>query len=112
MSQRQFIRALDADIHMALYESGLADMAEYYPPAAAPGTAPTPCGVFVDRDVVIYGEFNQVAGKRTQISVLRADLTPLRNGVLVIDSERYRLVDIVSEDDGITVWVGIEEAAP
>lgn len=103
------LRELDAEIHGALSEAGFADQATYVAPDAVRGTAAQTCAVYIDRDVQLYGDLNQVVARRTQITVLRADLTPARNGVLVIDGLRYRLVDLVSEDDGITVWIGIEE---
>lgn len=107
MLQRDAVRELDADLHAAFSASGLAAEAQYLPPGAELGAATSPCRVYVDRNAIKYGEFGQVVGSYTQITALRIDLTPSRNGLMLIDGEAYRLSDLVDEDDGVTKWVGL-----
>lgn len=101
---RAALQSLDADIHAALAESGLADTGLYLPPGAAPGATATPVRCYLTRDAEFYGELGQVAGRRDQITVLRADITPERKGTIALDGELYELPALVTADDGVTVW--------
>lgn len=107
MSQRIALRELDAELHQAMLDVGLAELGGYLQPNAIPGTARTPCRVRVDRGTQVLGEFGQVIARRDEIAFLIEDIdpAPTARGTVLVDGVTYMLTDKVSEDESETRWV-------
>lgn len=100
MSQCAFLAALDADLHAAFSDSGMADTGTY----TAPGGAPQ-AGVRVYVDSSLQNAFDAAYGPRTTVTLLRADVAdPVRGAALVVDGRTYLLDAPQDADDGVTVW--------
>ena len=103
MSQKAALAALDTSIHAAFAGAGLADSGLYTAPGGETAVA---CRVYVDRDVQLRGEFGQIVGKRTEVAYLRADVTPVRGGTLVVDGDTFVNVEPIEGSDGsIDRWL-------
>lgn len=107
-SQLDALRELDADLHAAFADTGLAGVAEYRSkgvPFDAVATA-TGVRVFVDRDVQVLGDVGQILARHDQVGVLRDDVdAPQKGGTVVVDGERFELVEPVGRDDSKTTWL-------
>lgn len=111
MSQREFLQELDADMHEAFADAGIADAGSY----TAPGDgAPTqPCRVYVNRDILVYGSVGEIIGARTEVVVLRADIEqPVQKALLAIDGELFKLGQQIGQDESMTRWVVTTVSAP
>jgi hypothetical protein len=104
MSQKAALAAMDADLHAAFADAGLADDGLYTPPNAAPGATPVPVRVYVNRDVQDIGAGNQVSVGRVEVQYLLADVTPAIGGQLVVDGDTYINAGEMSNDGAIAVW--------
>jgi hypothetical protein len=103
MSQKDFLRDMDARLHAGFVGAGLADAGQYTAPG---GGAAVPARVYVDRDVLVRGEFGQVVGKRTEVAYLLEDCSPERSGQLVVDGDIFVNVDQVdTSDSSLSRWV-------
>ena len=107
MSQRAFLAELDAGVHAAFADAGMADIGSYTPPDAEPTDEPLPVRVYVDRNVQSLGDFNQVTANRTEIGFLREDVSPVKDARLVVDGETFVTVKpSEGRDDGsLSYWV-------
>lgn len=106
MSQRAFLADLDADLHIALADAGMADTGTYTAPGV--GATPVPCRAYIDKSLHSTGEYAPTFGPQVTASILRADVAaPAVGGTLKIDGETFALdaPDDSRSDDGISVWV-------
>lgn len=104
MSSLDTLRELDADLHAAFLDSGLADFAHYSAPGA---NVDVDCPVYIDRAVRILGEFGQVVGHRDEVTILRrADLEPQKGGKVYVPAEAltYTLTDKIEDDGSASRW--------
>jgi len=105
VNQFDALLALDADIHAALLNAGLADRGHYHSTSSAPGTA---CDVYLDRDVQVLGQFGEVMARRDEMGIRLAGVQPARNGRVVLQleggAETWVLVDPVGDDGAISRW--------
>lgn len=106
MSQTATLRALDAALMTAFHGAGLADTGVY---TALPG-APVPCRVYVDRVEQFFGgDGTEVAGYRTTLTLLRADVPrPVRGATVAADGVTYTLEQIDAQDASMSRWVVME----
>lgn len=106
MSQRAALAAMDARLHAALADAGLADTGTYTAPGV--GATPVPCRAYIDKSLHSTGEYAPTFGPQVTASILRADVAaPAVGGTLAIDGETF-VIDAPDEsrsDDGISVWV-------
>lgn len=103
MSQAAFLSDFDADLHMALAESGLADVGTYTAPTT--GAVAVPVRAYVDKGVRTFGEYAQTYAGDVTVTMLRADVPdPAEGGIVAIDGGTYTLRTPIDSDDGITVW--------
>ena len=93
---------LDAAIHGAMAGAGIADTGTYTPPAGTPVT----CRVYVDRAVQQMGDYGPVAGPRTIVGLLRADVpAPHAGGIVAVGTEQWELESEIARDESVTRWV-------
>lgn len=101
MSQRAALAAMDARLHAALADAGLADTGTY----TAPGGLPVPARVYVDKSIATMGEYAPTYGLTATVTILRADVAdPREGGVVAVDGESFTLRQLLDSDDGIAVW--------
>ena len=105
MNQRATLRSIDAQLHAAFAGAGIASWADYLPPAAAPGAVPLPVRVYLDRGAQVLGEFGQLIGRRDEMALMLADVTPAAKAIVTVDGDRYALTDKIDEDDSLSRWV-------
>lgn len=105
MSQQQALREMDADLHSAFQDVGLAEIGDYWPPDAGPDASATLCRVYVDRGIQVFGEFGQITGRRDEIAFLLEDVTPRGKGTVTVDGVSYVLGEKVSENESASRWV-------
>lgn len=104
MSQRDRIADMDARLHRAFTNAGLAGTGTYTAPNQQPlGNV----RVYVDKGAQEMGSYSQRVGPQVTITLLRADVPqPMKNAIVDVDGERWRLVSPTDDaDDGITKWV-------
>ena len=103
MSQRAAIAAMDARLHAALADAGLADTGTYTAPT--PGAVPVTCRAYVDKGVTTVGEYAVSYSFTATVTILRADVgDPREGGIVAIDGSSYTLRQLIDSDEGITVW--------
>ncbi|KAB7767625.1 hypothetical protein [Xanthomonas maliensis] len=104
MSQREFLQAFDADAFSAFAAVGLADGDARY---QGPGdTYALPCTVQIDRDVRDFGgDPAPVSTGYTLVTLLRAEVQPVKRGLVLLVGETLVLVERVREDESISQWV-------
>lgn len=107
MSQAAFLADLDAAMHAAFFDVGIADRATY---RSGPAATAVPCTVTVDDGVQLLGE--AVTTDQTVIRVLRAEVgTPRHGGVFAILGQgetvtsRWAIDRIESMDESAAVLV-------
>jgi len=106
VSQRDELAALDADIHAAFLDAGLADVGEYWPPGALLDAPGMPVRVYVDRDIQTMGEVRQVRAGRIEVGyVLAPGLVPEQGGLLLVDGERFENANPISDDGSVSLWL-------
>lgn len=103
MSQLAALAEMDADIHAAFADVGIAETGSYLAPGAVAGQE-VPCRVYVDRDLLVEGELRQFKAGRIEIGYLVADVTPAKKGRVTVDGETYVNDDEVSRDGSISRW--------
>lgn len=102
MSQREFLRSLDATIMGHLKATGLADTGSYS------GSAVTAAvDVYVDREVELLGpDGESVAGVHTTVALrLNQVAEPRRGDTVIVDGETFTLHRMIRRDEAETVWV-------
>lgn len=103
MSQTQFLREFDAQAINAFLDAGIADAAMYQPNALAPAVA---CNVLVDRNVRDFGDdAAPVATSYTLITFQRAQVQPVRGGLVTLGAEVFVLDAEVRQDESSSRWV-------
>ena len=107
MSQKDTLRALDAQLMDAFHAAGWADDATYTPLVGDP----VACRVYVDRGNAVFEQFGvEVVGNRIVVGILRADVErPESTATLEIDGDTYRLEDRIAADESLTRWVVVPE---
>lgn len=101
MSSRDFMRQFDAQVIGAFAGSGLADSATY----TAPGGAPVPVDVLVDRSIQQWGdEVMPVAAFDVAISLQLAQVSPRAGGLVHVDGEVWKLEAKLSDDGSLQKW--------
>ena len=102
MSQRAFLQELDADLHAAFADAGIAETA-FYTDATIIAKS---CRVYVNRDAQTTGEFGEVSGPRVVCEIFRADVaSPKAGATLILDDESFVLDAKFSEDESLSRWV-------
>ena len=103
MSQRDALRSLDADIHVALLDAGLSDIGHYVPKA---GGDPIEVRVYVDEAQQAMGEFGQSIGFRTVVGLLLEDVpAPEQFATVTVDGTNYKLESRDRVDQSMSWWV-------
>lgn len=106
MSQRAALADMDADLHAAFADAGLADRGLYLPANAAPDALPIVVDVYVDRDIQTLGDVRQAMSGRVEVAYVLSPLfKPAQGGVLVVDGDRYENAAAISDDGSISRWV-------
>ncbi|WP_282266500.1 hypothetical protein [Stenotrophomonas sp. PS02298] len=104
MSQKAFLQAFDQAAIGSFMAAGMADAATYTAPA--PGSASVPCDVLVDRGTQVWGDdASPVALGEISIAFQRAQVTPERGGIIVVDGDTYRLTDKLKDDGSLVRWL-------
>ena len=100
-----FLAEFDALAHGAFADAGMADLADYEPPAGGRSLAGTR-RVFVDHSGQSLGEWDQVRAARTEVGVLLADGAVEAGGTLTLGSSTWTLQRIAERDgaDGSLQW--------
>lgn len=101
MSQRDALRDMDATLHAAFVDAGLADMGQYVPKA---GGDPIDVRVYVDEAQQAMGEFGQSVGFRTVVGILLEDVVPEQFATVTIDGTAYKLEARDRVDQSISWW--------
>lgn len=105
MSQKQFLADMDSSLHAAFAAGGLADIGLYSAPDADPGTPPTSCRVYVDRDIQTQGDTQQFKAGRVEVAFVLADVLPRKGGRITVDGDAYITMDKVTDDGSLSRWV-------
>ncbi len=109
MSQREFLRQLDADIHAGLSAAGMVSTGTYLPPG---GGAPVEdVRMYVDYAAEVTGEFGQVVGRRDEVAIFLADCDPVVRGRVVADGETLELSDKIDQDPSLARFI-VRKVAP
>ena len=104
MSQKAFLQAFDQAAIGSFMAAGMADAATYKAPA--PGSVAVPCDGMVDRGTQAWGEdASPVALGEISIAFQRAQATPERGGIVVVDGDTYRLTDKLKDDASLVRWL-------
>lgn len=114
MTQRDALREMDADIHAAMRDAGLASDAYYRAPGAPPDAAPVRFDAYLDEGVQVFGEFGQVVARRDELVMFHGGAEIVQRGRVVVDAvlvdgalvggTAYTLIDKVAEDASQTRW--------
>lgn len=106
MSQRAALAQMDADLHAAFADAGLADRGLYWPPDADADFAPFDADVYVDRDIQTLGDVRQAVSGRVEVGYVVSPLfKPEQGGRLLVDGDRYENATVISDDGSISRWV-------
>lgn len=109
MTQRDRLRSLDARIMRSMNAAGLADSPLFWPKGAEPDTPGTPCDVYVDRDVRMYGEDDaEVPTKHIVLTLFLAQVQPHRGATVVLGDEIFKLDAEVTSDESRARWVVLQ----
>lgn len=106
MSQRAFLAGLDASLHAAFAEAGMADSGLYTPTQGSPAV---PCQVYVTRDVETVGDLRQFKAHSVEVdyvvgSLAVAGLVPGQKGRLLVDGDAYENASELSNDGSLSRW--------
>jgi hypothetical protein len=103
------LASLDADLHAAFRDAGLADVALYTPAEASAATVV--CRVYVDDDLTTAGFVAEVSSASVLIRALRADLPslPTAGAVFAIGNDRYVVDRIVAQDSSAVTCLAAPE---
>lgn len=107
MSQKAFLRDLDASIVGGLRDAGMADSGSYTPPA---GATIEGVDVLVDRNVAFFGEDGAtVAGYREVVTLFLDHVAaPVRGGTVVVDGDTFVLDALDAQDASMSRWVVVD----
>lgn len=103
------LAGIDAALHLALADSGMADSGTYRAP---PANVPVPVRVYVDRGTTTVGESAQLSAAQTTLSLLREDVAaPVPGALVEVGGELFELDVRLTQDEGISTWFVIERGA-
>lgn len=109
MSQLATTRQMDAELHAAMLDAGMADSGHYTAPGA---NFDVPVRIYIDRAAQVLGEFGQVVGRRIEIGLLLEDVpAPAKGGQVYVPAEgaTYQLVSQPegdnTDDGSLSRWV-------
>lgn len=105
MTQRETLQQMDAAIHAAFLGAGLAFAGGYRGPNVPVTAAAQDVRGYLDRGVEFYGEFGQVAGRRDQITLMLEDVAPAVGGHVDCDGLRFKLAELIDQDDSTAQYV-------
>lgn len=103
MTQLDTLKQMDADLHAAFADAGLADTVAYTPNPAGPVVEGVQ--VYIDRAHQQIGEFGQIVAPRTEVGYVLATVTPTKGGSFTIDGETWINVDNIGNDGSLSRWV-------
>lgn len=105
MTQRDTLQRMDTAIHAAFLGAGMGFSGGYRAPGV-PFTSPAQdVRGYLDRGVEFLGEFGQVAGRRDQIQLMLEDVTPAVGGHVDCDGLRFRLAELIDQDDSAATYI-------
>lgn len=103
MSERDFLRQMDATIHSALAIAGMVSTATVT--SAKSGTVAEGVRIYIDRDVETIGDLQQFVAGRVEIAYLRADVDPEQGDRVEVDGEAFVNVKKLSDDGSRSRWL-------
>lgn len=108
MSQKAFLRDLDASIVGSLRDAGMADTGTYTPPGGGAAIPDVDC--LVDRNVAFFGEDQAtVAGYRDVVTLFLDQVpAPARGGTVVVDGDTFTLDALDEQDASKSRWVVVD----
>jgi len=102
MGQADQLRGMDATIHSAMLATGIAFTGVY----TAGAVTVDPCRGYFDQEFQAFGEVGPVAGARTTLCILLADVAAPKAGArLAIDGVIWILKAEDGVDQSISRWV-------
>jgi len=105
MTQCDALQQMDAVIHAAFLGAGMAFAGGYRAPGIPFTAAAQDVRGYLDRGVEFLGEFGQVAGRRDQLTLMLEDVAPAVGGHVDCDGLRFRLAELVDQDDSTAQYV-------
>ncbi len=103
MSERDFLRQMDATIHRALAIAGMVSTATVT--SAKSGAVTEGVRIYIDRDVETIGDLQQFVAGRIEIAYLRADVEPEQGDRVEVDGEAFVNVKKLSDDGSRSRWL-------
>ena len=102
MSERDFLRQMDATIHGALAIAGMVSTATVK--SEKSGVVTAGVRIYIDRDVETIGDLQQFVAGRVEIAYLRADVEPEQGDRVEVDGEVFVNVKKLSDDGSRSRW--------
>lgn len=104
MTQLDTIKQMDADLHAAFADAGLADSGHYTAPGA---NFDSPVSIYIDRAAQVMGEFGQIIGRRIEIGIVHGAIAPAAKGRIFVPDEpaHYELGEKITDDGSLSRWV-------
>lgn len=103
MSERDFLRQMDATIHGALASAGMVSTATVT--SEKTGVVTAGVRIYIDRDVETIGDLQQFVAGRVEIAYLRADVDPEQGDRVEVDGEAFVNVKKLSDDGSRSRWL-------
>ncbi|MBK0011126.1 hypothetical protein [Stenotrophomonas sp. S41] len=103
MSERDFLRQMDATIHGALAIAGMVSTATVR--SEKTGVVTAGVRIYFDRDVETIGDLQQFVAGRIEIAYLRADVEPEQGDRVEVDGEAFVNVKKLSDDGSRSRWL-------
>lgn len=103
MSERDFLRQMDATIHGALEIAGMVSTATVK--SEKTGVVTAGVRIYIDRDVETIGDLQQFVAGRIEIAYLRADVEPEQGDRVEVDGEAFANVKKLSDDGSRSRWL-------
>lgn len=103
MSERDFLRQMDATIHGALAIAGMVSTATVK--SEKTGVVTAGVRIYIDRDVETIGDLQQFVAGRIEIAYLRADVEPEQGDRVEFDGEAFANVKKLSDDGSRSRWL-------
>jgi hypothetical protein len=104
VSQRDAVREMDADIHAAMRDAGIASDAYYRAPGSAQDAEPVRFDAYLDEGVQVFGEFGQVVMRRDELVIFHGGAEIAQRGRVEVEGTAYTLVDRIAGDASQTRW--------
>lgn len=103
MSDRDFLRQMDATIHGALAIAGMVSTATVT--SEKSGIVSAGVRIYIDRDVETIGDLQQFVAGRVEIAYLRADVEPEQGDRVEVNGEVFVNVKKLSDDGSRSRWL-------